>query len=83
MHYSQVGNEMLIIRDMDEDSAQAISLWNFGEAYAHYNLNGEQSAIQEFLHGHYYVVYKDDDIFGFFVTVIAPKSILCRQICMR
>lgn len=66
MHYNQVGRDMLIISRMDEESARTISLWNFGEAYAYYNLNGEQSAIQEFLNGHYYVVYKDDDIFGFF-----------------
>lgn len=76
MHYNQVGRDMLIISRMDEESARTISLWNFGEVYASYNLNGEQSAIQEFLNGHYYIVYKDDDIFGFFATVRVPKSIL-------
>lgn len=66
MHYNQVGSDMLKICSMDEESARTISLWDFGDSYAYYNLNGEETAIQEFLNGHYYVVFKEEDIFGFF-----------------
>lgn len=66
MHYNQVGSDMLKICSMDEESARTISLWDFGDSYAYYNLNGEETAIQEFLNGHYYVVLKEEDIFGFF-----------------
>ncbi|WP_414053526.1 GNAT family N-acetyltransferase [Macrococcus equi] len=54
------------ITAMNRNIAEQISTWDFGEGYEFYNINEDPYVIETFLNGHYYVIFKNDIIFGFF-----------------
>ncbi len=70
MHCNQVGDNrgvnMYNIIPMHRTAAEEISIWDFGKGYEFYNIEEDPYVIETFLNGHYYIVYKNDEIFGFF-----------------
>ncbi|MCE4956226.1 GNAT family N-acetyltransferase [Macrococcoides caseolyticum] len=57
---------MYSVERMDRVTADIISRWDFGLGFEFYNINEDPYVIETFLNGHYYTVYKENEIFGFF-----------------
>lgn len=57
---------MYKVEPMNRPTAEIISRWDFGAGYTFYNIEEDPYVIETFLNGHYYTVYINDDIFGFF-----------------
>ncbi|KAA1039998.1 GNAT family N-acetyltransferase [Macrococcus equipercicus] len=58
--------EAIEIRPMTRSWAEQIGGWDFGEGYEFYNIEGDLYIIEEFLNGHYYAAFCDDELIGFF-----------------
>lgn len=57
---------MFDIKMMTRETATIISKWDFGEGYEFYNIEEDPYVVETFLNGHYYSVYKENILFGFF-----------------
>ncbi|WP_414042824.1 GNAT family N-acetyltransferase [Macrococcus sp. EM39E] len=57
---------MYKVEIMNKPTAEIISKWDFGKDYSFYNIEEDPFVIETFLNGHYYIVYFNDEIFGFF-----------------
>ncbi|TDM13031.1 GNAT family N-acetyltransferase [Macrococcus lamae] len=65
------------IRPMTRQLAEEIAVWDFGENYRFYNIEGDPFVIEEFQNGHYYAVFCNESLAAFFcdgetATVDAP-----------
>jgi [ribosomal protein S18]-alanine N-acetyltransferase len=57
----------LIIKQMNYEEAEHISLWHYEEPYSMYNMDGSEDCIKELLNGFYYsALSKDGQIVGYF-----------------
>lgn len=57
---------MVKIIPMDRQTADIISRWDFGAGYEFYNIDEDPYVIETFLNGHYYSVFQEDMLIGFF-----------------